>query len=72
MAVRIDQQRNSKAAKGVRRNGYSRIVVQFEQDQFAEIQSYADAQQISFAGAVRNLCEWGMEAVKETPRAGGD
>lgn len=39
-----------------------KVVVGFDGDQFAEVKAFAAQRRVSFAEAVRLLCEWGMEA----------
>lgn len=51
-------QRMPGRTKGVRRNGWARIVVQFDEETFDQIAAKADAQGCSFAQIVREGVEW--------------
>jgi hypothetical protein len=49
-------------AKGFDRNGRRRIVVEFDEDTFAQVAGRAFKEGVSFAEMVRQLVEWGLEA----------
>jgi hypothetical protein len=56
-------------ARGCAKGRQVRVVIGFDGDQFAEIHAMADRRRVSFAEAVRLLCEWGAESAGQAARA---
>lgn len=61
----LGAQRYDGPARGVRRaNGRRQIVITMDEDQFEEVRALAEAEGTSTAEQLRNLIEWGLEAVE--------
>lgn len=64
--MKLGQQRPDGPAQGVERAcGKRQVVVRMDTDQFAEVRALATEEGTSLAEQIRNLIEWGLEAVRD-------